>query len=69
MDEVWQPEATAREAARNTTEAFQSIADGVIWFGLYVLPVLAVIVVPAGIVWLVVRNRRRRGAPTAATEG
>ena len=69
VDEGWQPEATVREAVRNTTEAFQTIADGVIWFGLYVLPVLAVIVIPAGIVWLVVRNRRRRGAPTAPAQG
>jgi Domain of unknown function (DUF4349) len=69
VDEGWQPEATAREAVRNTTEAFQTIADGVIWFGLYLLPVLAAIAIPAGIVWLVVRSRRRRGAaPPAAAE-
>jgi hypothetical protein len=70
VDEGWQPEATAREAVRNTTEAFQTIADGIIWFGLYLLPVLAAIAIPAGIVWLVVRSRRRGGTGLpAAAEG
>ncbi len=54
---------------RNTTEAFQTIADGIIWFGLYVLPVLAVIAIPAGIVWLVVRGKERRGAPRLRPHG
>ena len=65
IDEGWQPGDVVRDALRAAVDAFQSIADGLIWVGLGILPVLLVIAIPLlGIVWF--WRRRRKDAPREA---
>jgi len=64
---TWRPSDTVREAAAATLRALTRIVDGVIWFAVTVVPVLAVI----GLVgWLLVRLRRAwRGRGTTDAGG
>jgi len=65
VDEGWQPGEVVRDALRAAVDAFQSIADGLIWVGLGILPVLLVIGIPLlAIVWF--WRRRRKSAPQEA---
>jgi hypothetical protein len=62
VDEGWQPGEVVRDALRAAVDAFQSIADGLIWVGLGILPVLLVIGIPLlAIIWF--WRRRRKIAP------
>jgi hypothetical protein len=61
IEEGWKPGRTLRDASRSLVKALQGLVDLVIWFGLFVLPVLLVMAIPVVVVvWLVVRWRRRR---------
>jgi hypothetical protein len=67
VDEGWQPGEVVRDALRAAVDAFQSIADGLIWVGLGILPVLLVIGIPLlAIVWF--WRRRRKDAPQEAAQ-
>ncbi len=58
VDEGWQPGGVVRDALRATVDAFQAIADGLIWFALGILPVLLAIGIPAAGLWWFWRRRR-----------
>ncbi|MEJ2748766.1 MAG: DUF4349 domain-containing protein [Anaerolineae bacterium] len=70
----WRPSGVAKDAVEALITALQGIANFLIWFVIFILPVLLIIGVP---IWLVirffVRRRRRRKAaaappPTPSTE-
>jgi hypothetical protein len=73
-DPTWEPGSTAREALTAAARTLRGVADAAIWFGLAVLPVLAVFAVPLVLGWVVWRRRGRGhatpppgdGPPTAA---
>lgn len=75
VDEGWQPGAVVRDALRAAVDAFQAIVDGLIWFGLGIIPVLLVIAIPLLVVFWIWRRRRKdtpqETAPTppAGSEG
>ncbi|MBI3912949.1 MAG: DUF4349 domain-containing protein [Chloroflexi bacterium] len=60
----WLPDRTAREALRALVQALQGIANLIIWFALFVLPILLVALTPlllfAAIVRAVWRRRAKR---------
>jgi hypothetical protein len=62
----WRPQGVAKDAIEALVEALQGIASFLIWFVIFILPVLLIIGVP---IWLVirffVRRRRRRKAAAA----
>jgi hypothetical protein len=55
----WEPAGVAKEAIQALLKALQNIAEAVIWFALYLLPILLIIAIP---VWLVFRWLRNRPA-------
>lgn len=60
-DQPWAPAEAFRDAARSLVQALQGIAEGVITFAVFVLPVLlAVGIVPAVVGWWLWRRYRRR---------
>jgi hypothetical protein len=67
----WRPQGVARDAVESLVDALQGLANFLIWFAIYALPLLLIIGVP---IWLfvrfIVRRRRRRKAAAAppATE-
>ncbi len=69
----WQPLAAAKDALRGTVAALQNLADGIIWVGLFLLPILAVVLIPVGgatwLAWRIVRRRRPVGAATGPEPG
>lgn len=68
VDQPWTPADTFREAARSLVQALQSVADGLITFAIYVLPVLLLAgVVPALVGWYLWRRYRRRPTPSRPT--
>lgn len=72
VGEPWAPGEAARDAARSLVVALQGVADGLIRFTIYVLPVLALTVVPPAFVgWLAYRrwwaNRPGAAQPEPAT--
>ncbi len=52
----WDLTGTAKQAIEALVKALQGIAEGLVWFVLYVLPVLLIIILP---IWLVVALVRR----------
>ena len=62
----WQPQGVAKDAVEALITALQGIANFLIWFVIFILPVLLIIGVP---IWLVirffVRRRRQRKASVA----
>ncbi len=60
----WEPAGVAKEAIQALVKALQNIAEAVIWFALYLLPVLLIIAIP---LWLFVRWLRQRSANTTTT--
>jgi SepF-like predicted cell division protein (DUF552 family) len=65
-DPTWRPGDTAREALTAASRALSSLADGAIWVGLAILPVLAVVALPAGTAWWAWRRRRTAVGPPPA---
>jgi hypothetical protein len=61
----WKPEGVVREAVEALVAAFQSMATGLIWLGIYVLPLVVVIGLPLFIVARVIARRARKPRPTA----
>jgi hypothetical protein len=66
----WQPRGVAKQAVEALANTLQAIANAVIWFVIYALPVLLIILIPfALIVWLIRRLRRREQAAAGDTAG
>lgn len=61
----WKPAGVVREAVEALVAAFQSMATGLIWLGLYVLPLVVVIGLPLFLVARVIARRVRKPRPTA----
>ncbi|WP_374686964.1 DUF4349 domain-containing protein [Promineifilum sp.] len=61
----WQPQGAAKRAVEALINALQTLADLIIWFAIFVLPVLALILLPfLLIIWLIRRLRRRERVET-----
>jgi hypothetical protein len=61
VEEGWKPARTLRRAARALVGTLEGLGNALIWFAVYVLPILLVLAVPViFVVWLVRRWRRRR---------
>ncbi len=66
----WRPSGVAKDAIEALITALQGIANFLIWFVIFILPVLLIIGVP---IWLVIRffvrrRRRRKAAVTAESQ-
>ncbi len=62
----WQPQGVVKDALEALVRAFQGLATGVIWVGLYILPLALVIGLPLyGVLRLVARRLRRTKPVTA----
>jgi len=62
----WQPQGVAKEALESLVRAFQGLATGAIWIGLYVLPLALIIGLPLYAVLRLVARRMRRTKPVTA---
>jgi hypothetical protein len=63
VEEGWKPGRTLRDAARALVSTLEGVGNVIIWFAIYLLPVLLVIAIPVAlVVWAVRRRRRRRKA-------
>jgi hypothetical protein len=62
----WQPQGVAKDALESLVRAFQGLATGVIWIGLYVLPLALVIGLPLYAAVRLVARRIRKPRPVAA---
>lgn len=63
VEEGWQPGATVTEALRALTDTLQRLGDLAIWWGVYLLPVALILLLPLIIVFFIIRwfvRRRRR---------
>jgi len=67
VEQKWTPARTMRDAARALVDALKNLGDIVIWFIVYLLPILLLLILPVlFIVWIVRRLlRRRRRTPSA----
>jgi hypothetical protein len=64
IEEGWRPSSVAREAQRALVSAVQVLGNVVIWFGLFVLPLVLLALIPIGIfVWLLRLLFRRLSKP------
>ncbi|MBP6015090.1 MAG: DUF4349 domain-containing protein [Candidatus Promineofilum sp.] len=64
----WQPSGVAKEAIEALVSMLQVLANAVIWFVLFALPILLVIAIPfVLLIWLIKRLRRRERAAEATT--
>jgi hypothetical protein len=62
----WQPQGVAKDALESLLRAFQGLATGAIWVGLYILPLALVIGLPVYVVLRLVARRLRRAKPVTA---
>lgn len=62
----WQPQGVAKDALEALVRAFQGLATGVIWVGLYILPLALVIGLPLYALVRLVARRVRRPKTVAA---
>jgi hypothetical protein len=62
----WQPQGVAKDALEALVRAFQGLATGVIWVGLYLLPLVLVIGLPLYAVMRLALRRIRRPRAAAA---
>lgn len=62
----WQPQGVAKDALESLVRAFQGLATGVIWIGLYILPLALIIGLPLYVVLRLVARRMRRAKPVTA---
>ncbi len=63
----WRPQGTARAALQALLSGLQFLADAVIWFVIFILPLSLLVGVPAYVIWRLLR--RRRQAPNEQTGG
>jgi hypothetical protein len=61
VEEGWKPGRTLRRAARALVSALEALGNAIIWFGIYVLPILVVVALPIVLLlWLLRRRKGRR---------
>jgi hypothetical protein len=63
----WQPDTQAKGALRDLVEALQGLANGLIRFGLYSLPILILVLGPISLVAWLVWKRIKSRTPTDLT--
>ncbi|NLE75853.1 MAG: DUF4349 domain-containing protein [Chloroflexi bacterium] len=56
----WQPLVTLRDSSRSLVRALQGLGDLVIWFVVFLLPVLLILAIPVALLVLLVRYLSRR---------
>jgi hypothetical protein len=61
VEEGWKPLTILKNAARALVSTLRGLGSALIWFAVYVLPVLVLVALPIALVWWVVRRLRRRG--------
>ena len=61
----WRPAETLTGALRALVSALQFLAQAAIWIGIFVLPVLIVVLIPFGLIWFIWRRRKGKVAPKA----
>ena len=67
-DPAWEPAAQAKSALRDLVAALQGLAGGVIRVGLYVLPIVILVVGPIALVgWFVWKRLKRRADQSTPT--
>jgi hypothetical protein len=64
VEEGWKPVRTLRSAARSLVSTLQGLGDAIIWFAIYLLPVLLIIALPIALLIWAVRRWRRGRHPT-----
>lgn len=63
----WQPSGVAKEAIEALVSMLQVLANAVIWFVLFALPILLVVAIPfILLIWIIKRLRRRERAAEAS---
>jgi hypothetical protein len=66
-DPAWEPAAQAKAALRDLVEALQGLVGGLIRVGLYVLPILVLVLGPLTLLgWVAWKRLKRRANPTTA---
>lgn len=66
-DPAWEPAVQAKAALRDLVEALQGLAGGLIRIGLYILPILVLVLGPLFLVgWFVWRRLKQRATRTTA---
>jgi len=70
VEESWRPLTTARSAARSLVGALKGLGNAIIWFVVFLLPILLAVAVPIAAVALVIRllRRRKRSKPASTQE-
>lgn len=63
----WQPTGVAKQAIEALVSALQSLANLVIWFIIFVLPVLLILLLPLVLLYWLIRRYRRRERATTTT--
>jgi hypothetical protein len=67
VEEGWRPSAVAREAQRALVATVQVLGNVLIWFGIYVLPLALLALIPLGIlIWVLRWAMRRLSKPKLA---
>jgi len=67
-DPAWEPGTEAKGALRDLVEALQGLAAGLIRFGLYTLPILALVLGPLSVAaWFIWKRLKRRAPQTPAS--
>lgn len=59
----WEPGGVAKNAVQALIDALQVVSKGAIWMVLFLLPLLAVLLLPLAVLILVIRSLRRRRKP------
>jgi len=59
-DDSWNPGDQIRESLASLVDVLENLANLAIWAGLFLLPVLALIAVPIGLLWWLLSRRARR---------
>jgi hypothetical protein len=60
VEEGWAPQGTVRDALRALVDALQGLANLIIWFILFLLPLIILLLIPVAIIFLIVRWILRR---------
>ena len=67
-DPAWEPATQAKEALRDLVETMQGLGNGLIRLGLYVLPILLIVVGPLALIgWFIWKRVKRRAPHTPAS--
>ena len=65
----WEPTGVAKQAVEALVNMLQLLANAVIWFIIFALPILLVIAIPfALLIWVIKRLRRREGTVEVTVE-